>query len=159
MQKHTLIGLVTVGMLQAGLAYSAGGEPGDDSVHAWGRWEQMIAPAAGPEVAITPVAIVAPEGNLDLRPEEGQAFGRQVIVTNNAGDGGPNTGLPDVSDALPDTPIGTTPPTPAPPTPPGLPGSPLGDVTDNTSGAPIGTVQPNPAPPPPAGLPAGPGPA
>lgn len=66
----------------------------DDSVNSWGRWGQLVAPAAGPEVQIQPAVLVTNQVSRDLRPEEGAAFSRQVLALQADGGSGGITPLP-----------------------------------------------------------------
>ena len=124
----------------------------DDSVNSWGRWGQLVAPAAGPEVQIQPAVLVTNQVSRDLRPEEASALGPTVLAPILQPVVALPTGLEDVTDRIIDEPIGVIQPTPAPPPPANFP--PLLDVTDAGAG-PVVTAPPSSAPPPPIGFPFG----
>lgn len=71
MKKATLLALA--------LAIPASVTAADnDSVYAWGAWEQNIQPAAGPRIEVAPAAVSQPQVN--FRPNENAAFNRVANV-------------------------------------------------------------------------------
>jgi hypothetical protein len=116
---------------------------GEDSVYRWGRWEQMLAPAAGRPVPNEPVA-ASGGTDRDLRPEESQTFSRQSL--NVVDD--PGGLVPGPVPIGPGDPVVVIPPDipPPPPPPGGGPGTvPIGpgDPVDVTP--PV--IPPAPSPP------------
>ena len=112
----------------------------DDSVRAWGRWEKLGAPAAGPEVNNDP-ALLAEDG-LVLRPEDGGALSPQVITPEDPDPVDPDPIDPDPIDPDPVDPDPVDPDPVDPIDPPILiPGTgtqpPGGPVSRPPRGAPI----------------------
>lgn len=88
--------------LSCGGALAAGTAPGDDSVHAWGRWDQLIAPAAGPGLEVSPAQLL-PQAALELRPEDSGALSPGLQQTGGGGTDNNGPGGPDFPVLIPGT--------------------------------------------------------
>lgn len=163
MSLRTVVPVVSALALYSAVAGAANNEAAEeDSVERWGRWEQMVAPAAGPGVETNPAQMVAQEAVQNLRPEDSEAYSRQFAGLGFDGPVDPpiqppidppidpptRPDVPDVGPLIPDQPVIITQPTPAPPPPP-LPVVTPPDVAPPVGGGVPVVTQPTPAPPPP----------
>jgi len=88
----------------------------NDSVYAWGAWEEGIQPAAGPVARITPPPAQKPDVN--FRPNENSAFLREAVQIPNITPGLPTSNIiSGVGDISPGA-VLTPPPSRSTPPPP-----------------------------------------